>query len=46
MGPLVGSAVGFAVGSTVGSAVVPHDAPSRALDMIERFVASAFEEQC
>ena len=26
--------------------LVPHDAPSRALDMIERFVASAFEEQC
>ena len=26
--------------------LVPHDAPSRALDMIERFVAGAFEEQC
>ena len=26
--------------------LVPHDAPSQALDMIERFVASAFEEQC
>ena len=26
--------------------LVPHDAPAQALDMIERFVASAFEEQC
>ena len=26
--------------------LVPHDAPSQALDMIERFVAGAFEEQC
>ena len=26
--------------------LVPHDAPSRALDMIERFVAGAIEEQC
>ena len=26
--------------------LVPHDAPSRALDMIERFVAGAFEDQC
>ena len=26
--------------------LVPHDAPSKALDMIERFVAGAFEEQC
>ena len=26
--------------------LVPHDAPTQALNMIERFVASAFEEQC
>ena len=26
--------------------LVPHDAPTQALDMIERFVAGAFEEQC
>ena len=26
--------------------LVPHDAPSRALDMIERFVVGAFEDQC
>ena len=26
--------------------LVPHDAPSQALDMIERFVAGAIEEQC
>ena len=26
--------------------LVPHDAPSGALDMIERFVAGAFEDQC
>ena len=33
---------------TVGGAghLVPHDAPSKALDMIERFVAGAFEERC
>ena len=26
--------------------LVPHDAPTQALDMIERFVAGAFEAQC
>ena len=26
--------------------LVPHDAPTQALDMIERFVAGAFEDQC
>ena len=33
---------------TVGGAghLVPHDAPSKALDMIERFVAGAFAERC
>ena len=46
--PRDGGAPRKAVHLTVGGAghLVPHDAPSKAFDMIERFVAGAFEERC